>query len=187
MRTTVMQTLTTGVCEGVGQVFKIAAYQRKQVGVDNGGSGALVLAVFGQDVAAERDGEMGTGAAQDLGGAAFVLGIAKAVEETDCQTLGRGGGDFGGGEGQGILVQGGEDISVNVEPLHRPEAKIGLNERVRPLLVEGVEMWSILAADFDNINEAGGGQQCGTCAAAFKQRVGGDGRPMHELGVSGSV
>ena len=48
-------------------------------------------------------------------------------------------------------------------------------------------MRPVLAADFDNIDEAGGGQQGGTCAAAFKQSVGGDGRTVHELGVNGSV
>ena len=113
----VLRARATGVCEGVGQVFKVAADEREQVGVDYGGGGALILAVFGQYVAAERDCEVGTGVAQDVGGAAFMLGIAEAVEKTDGETLGGGCGDLGGCAGEGILVERGEDAAVYVKPL----------------------------------------------------------------------
>ena len=51
-------------------------------------------------------------------------------------------------------------------------------------LVQCVEVRSILAANLDDIDETGCGQQGGTRAAAFQQGVCGDGGAVHEFDVS---
>ena len=120
--------LATGVGQGVGKMFQVAAYEREQVGVDDGRGGALILAVFGQNVAAERDGKVRTGAAQDLLGAAFMLRISKAVKKADSKTLGCGGGDLRCCADECLLVKGSEDIAVNIQSLDRLETQSGRDQ-----------------------------------------------------------
>ena len=48
-------------------------------------------------------------------------------------------------------------------------------------------MGAVLAADLDDVDETGGGEQGGAGATALEQGVGGDGRAVHEFGISGRV
>ena len=170
--------------KGIGQVFQVAAHQRQQVGVDDGRGGALILAIFGQNVAAERDGQTRAGAAQNLGGAPFMLRIAKTVEKADGQALRRGRGDLRRGAREGLLVQGRQDVAGGVEAFHGRESQVSRGQWMWTPLVQGVEMGPVLAANFDDIDETGGGQQGRARAAPLQQRVGGDGRAMHQFNVN---
>ena len=167
------------------EALEVASHERKEVGVDDGGGGALILPVLGEDVAAEGDGELGEGTAQDIGGQLFMAGIAETVEEADGEALRCGRGQLLGGACEGGLVEGGQYIAIFIQPFDGFEAQVGGCQGIGADLVEIVEMGPVLAADLDDVDETGGGEQGGAGAAALEQGVGGDSCAVHELGVSG--
>ena len=86
-----------------------------------------------------------------------------------------------------VLVQGCQHIALGIQPFLGLIAQVRRRQRIGADLVEIVEMGAVLAADLDDIDEAGCGEQGGTRAAPLQQGVGGDGRSVHKLGVRGRV
>src|SRR5690606_26260814 len=71
------------VAQMVLQAFQIAFYARPDEGVERSGRGALVFAVFAQNLVRQRDEEVWTRLAQDFAHTALMRGVRIGVEEAD--------------------------------------------------------------------------------------------------------
>ncbi len=78
--------------------------------------------------------------------------------------------------------------AVGVHPLLHAEAQRAFDEKAARRGREVIQLRTILAADFEQILEPGGGDESGARALAFQQRVGGDGGSVdHVHGRVGQV
>ena len=66
---------------------EVAGHQRQDVGVGDGGRGALVFADFAADLGGEGDRQVGQRGGDDVAGAFLVRGVDVGVEEADRQRL----------------------------------------------------------------------------------------------------
>ena len=152
-------------------------------GVQGRGQGALVLADFGQDIDGGGDGEAGQFGAEDFGDAPFMAGVGEGVEEADGDGLHVHGADAGGGVVDAGFVERGEDGAAgsdalgDFEDVARRDGALGFDPGVE---VGGAR--DVLAADFEDVAEAGGGDEGGAGALGFEDQVGRDGGAVEHAG-----
>ena len=158
--------------ERFADLFDIAAQDRAEIGVDDGGVAAADQLHQGRGAVAGGDlGEAHVG--RDLGGAVLVRGGLVAVHEGDGD-----GADAvivglleGGADGR--FVEGFEDLARGVEAFGDFDA--ALEEHFGELDIEVEDARAILVADAEKVAEALGDQQQRAVALAFEEGVGGDG------------
>ena len=114
--------LPLAACQPRLQRVQVARHQRRDVGVEDGGRGALELAEFRQDLGGEGDAQAAClGQAPD---GLLVGRVGEGEEQADRQRLGPGGDDpveHGGDLG---LVQRRQDLAVRRHPLRHLEAQL---------------------------------------------------------------
>jgi|GEM_PF-5661295 len=157
----------------------VAAQQRGQVGVDDGGVAAGHQLDQRTDPVADRDvGEAGR--RRQRGGPLLVPGITVAVQQDD-----RHRGDALAPKAPEIplqprFVEGLDDGAVGGDPLPRLD-HAGI-QHLRQDDAAGEDLGPVLIADLQRVAEALGDHQQGRLAAAFEQGVGGDGGAHPHLG-----
>ncbi len=117
----------------------------------------------------------------DGAGACFVFGADEAVEKAH-----RDGGDAGraqgaGGFTHGVFVERGFDAAVVAHTLGHFEAEVARDEHRRFVGLQVVEVRPLLAADLEQVAEAGGGDEAGADTAMLDQGVGGNGGAVAEI------
>ena len=164
---------TTGLERG-----EVAIHQRTHVGVDGGGGGALILAELGRDFVRRADVAEPR---QRLGHGALIGGIAIGVQEADGHALHALGLERGPQTPQLRRRRAPLDFAIEKRAFVDTEVQLRRNDgRVRPGR-EIVEFAPVLAANQEQVLEAGRGDQRRADALALEQRVGGDGGAMHHL------
>ena len=109
----------------------VALDRRPDVGVDDGGRGALVLELLGEHV--DREGDEGTGEhlPEDLAGPPFVGGVREGVEVADRDRLDPGGPGALRRRPHSRLVERMEHLAARPRPLPDLEAELARHERRR--------------------------------------------------------
>ena len=82
--------------------------------------------------------------------------------------------------GEVVGGQGRRERTVEESPASRTEAQFAIDQRRGTLRCESIEVAAILAADFNQVLEAGVGEKCDTRAFFLKQGVGRDGRTISD-------
>jgi hypothetical protein len=118
------------VGEAVLHPVQVGAGDRADVGVDQGGDEALVLADRLGDLAGDGHEDAGGALVDDLAGAALVGVVADRPEEGDRDRLHPGGDERVGGRGDGGLVEGDDDVAVGVDPLGDAEGALDRHQRL---------------------------------------------------------
>src|ERR1700733_670532 len=108
-------------------------------------------------------------------------GVLVGVQEADGDGASSGAGEFGGEALQGRSGGRAEHGAIEEHAFVETEAEGSVDQGMAGGGGEVVELGSILAADFEEVFEAGGGNEGGTSAFALQQDVGGDGRAMNDL------
>ena len=170
---------------GGGPLFEageIASHGGGDIGVDKGGGAAFDFAEFGQNLGGERDLKafgLQRGAQDPL-----MFRSYKAEEKEN-------GHGFDAVFTQGLKdvrkrgeIERGENGAVGGDAFGEFEAEVTGDEAGGAAGKEVVETGAVLAADLEDIPEAGGGDDRGFGAFAFEQRVGGHGGAVEE-GVRG--
>jgi hypothetical protein len=138
-----------------------------QVGVRDGGHGALVLAVLGGHRARAHDGP----AFERGGQGRLVLRVAVGVEQADGYRIQAGG-------QRGAHAQRGHLFPRCVEAAGYLEAEMAGHQRFGTICPQVVERWSGLPGDLDDVALAFGADQGHSSARALQQGVGSNGRAV---------
>ena len=175
--------------QGVGQAelaelriegAEIARHLGRDVGVDHGGRAALVLAHGRHDLARQRDPFPGPAFGELRAHRVLVRAVEKAVEQADGDRFDAFVGEHPGGGVDVLGGQRGQLLAVGADPPAHRQAQVarrqdrGKRRAVIPLVVADA------AADFQRIAKAFGRQHADLGALLLQDRVGGDGRAVHE-------
>ena len=155
--------------------------RRADVGVDDGGGGALVLELLGKHVHRERDEGAGEQLAQNLPRAPLVVGIGEGVEVADRDRPDAGVPDAFGRRAHSRLVEGEEDFAPRPDPLADLEAELAGDERRRALVEGLIEVRHPHPAELEHVAEPAGGEQRGRGALALEDRIGRDRAAVQQL------
>ena len=159
------------VPRAVGQRGEVGGEQGGDRGVELGGGRALVLAERADDGVGEAHVHAGEARGERLAQRLLVLGVPVGVQEADRDRLRVVRGDLLRDAG-GILER--PQRAAGRHPLGRADAALGRDERRRVGGAEPVEVGARLAAELDDVLEAGGGDEDGARRLALEQRVRGD-------------
>ena len=170
--------------ELVADAFEIAAHMRFDEGVDEGRHRALILAVFRQHVAGERDGCVRVFRGDDLGHAALVRRIGVGMQQTDTDRLDallakeprRG--------ARASFVERAQLAAEEIEPAadlaHVAQRHDAL--RLHPEIRIAVALGHRLAGDFQDVAEAFGDDEAEPGDLSLQQRIGCDRRAVRKPG-----
>jgi hypothetical protein len=161
------------------ELLEIAVQKRRQVGVDHGRGGALVLAKHGQHLVRGRNVDLRQALGDRPGGRLLVARVRVRMQEADRHRLGAGTRDALDDRRERPLVER-DDDPVRPDPLPDPKTQLGRDERCGPRAAGTVELRTCLAPDLDHVGESLGGEQSRARAALGEQRVGGDGHAVRE-------
>ena len=158
---------------------QVVRQQRREGRVELGGGGALELAEGADRLVRERHVDAGERPGEGVAQGPLVLGVAVAVQQADRDRL---------------RLQRAQRVQHLGDPvagqrLERPvgghalgsaDAPLGRDQRGRAGGAEAVEVPAGLAAQLDEVLEAGRGDERGARAPALQERVGGDRRAVGE-------
>ena len=162
---------------GRGEPPQVAAEQGRQVGVDDGGRAALVLAKLRQHLVRDRDVEARELGAQALGDRALVSGVEVGEQQADGHRLGLAGPREGRHPIQ-LSLRERRDHALGACALPGGEAELVGHQRGRLRRAEPVEVGAVLASDLEQVGEALGGDQGRARAALLEQGVGAHGHAV---------
>ena len=160
----------------------VRGHQRPHVGVDDGGRGALVLALLAQDLARERDVHLRQLLGEDRAEAPLVLGVEVGVEEADGHGLDARAAQAGGELAALVLVELADDGAVGGDALVQLEAEVALDERRRLAPEEVVHVRDPQPAQLEHVAEAGGRDERRRAAAPLEHGVRRHRRAVDDLG-----
>ena len=155
--------------------------RRSDVGVDDGGGGALVLELLGQDVHRERDEGTGKHLMEDLAGALLVGGVGIRVQIADRDRFDARGPDPLRRGAHVRFVEGTQHLAARSGALVDLESMLPRHQRRRPLVQRLVEVRHPHPPELQHVAEPAGGEQCGGRALAFEDRVGRDRAAVQQL------
>src|SRR5690606_20216444 len=163
--------LETGGPQLAVQLLQVALDQRLDVGVDDGGAGALVLPVLAAQLMREGHGNAGTDLLQHLAHGDLVGGVHVAVQEAD-------GHRFDGFlldalrhlPGR-LVVERLEHLALEVHPLGNLEAQVAGHQRLRLAVLEVVHDIPGRAPEDEHVAEPFGGDDGHPGARPRQQRV----------------
>ena len=142
--------------------------------------GALELADLGHDLARDRDAQLRGRGAHGLGGALLVAGVREAVQERDRDRLDARAGELARQPRDVLDVDLLLDRPVGERALRHVEAQVARHERPRQIDVEVVDLVAALACDLDRVAVTVGREQRRARALALDDRVGDEGRAVHD-------
>ena len=160
---------------------EIAADDRLEVGVDHRGRGALVLLHLGQDVEADRGGQVGRQSPDDLLEQPLVRRVGVGVEQADGDRLDA---LVEQAAHRALGVSGLQrlaDVSSGVDPLVHRDPQMARHQDRRLLPGHVVEPRHPKRADLEHVAEALGRDQAGARALALEDRVRGHGGAVADL------
>ena len=164
---------------GLGEPPQVAAEQGRQVGVDDGGRAALVLAKLRQHLVRGRDVEARELGAQALGDRALVRGVEVGEQQADGHRLGVAGPREGRHPIQ-LSLRERLDHALGAGALPGREAELVGHQRGRLRRAEPIEVGAVLASDLEQVGEALGGDQGRARAALLEQGIGAHGHAVGE-------
>ena len=167
--------------EPAADVLDVALHQRPHVGVDGGGGAALVFLLLSQDLARERDREVGQLGAEDLSHTLLVLGASVCVEQADRDGLDAQLAQSLRELPDLVVPQRPEHLPAGAHPLVHLEAQLALDERRRLRPEEVVQVRHAHAAQLEHVAEPSGRQERRPGAAALEDGVRRDGGAVHDL------
>jgi hypothetical protein len=154
----------------VGEMAQVCRDAGREIRVGRGRGEAFVLAELGQDVAGERDVDVGQGLAHRVGDGALVLGMAEGEQQAHRDRLHVGVAQARHGPLHAGRIQR-LDLAVGAHPLGNREPQLPGDEGRRPVLRQVVERGAVLAGDLEHVAKALGRDERGARAAALEQRV----------------
>ena len=116
----------------------------------------------------------------DGGGAALVIGVGVGVQEADRHRLDPFPGQLHAGLADRPLVQLLQHLAARVQALPHLEPQAPLDQGLRQLEEQVVDVVASLAADLQGVPEAGGRQQAGARSLALDQGVGDQGGSVNQ-------
>jgi hypothetical protein len=161
---------------------EIASRQRLDVGVQDSGRGALVLADLGKHLVRRRHGDTGQRSPHHLGGASLIRGVAVGVEETDGHRL-----DACCPQALDRSLHAGrihrlQDLARGIRPLADAEAQAAAHDGLGHAHLQVVEVVSVLAPDLQHVLEPRGGEERRARARELDDRVGDERGAVHDVG-----
>ena len=167
-----------GPTELAVEFVEIAAGEGFDVGIDHGGTGPFVLAVLPQEPVGQGDRNLRADGAQNPLHRQFMLRIGVAVKETD----GDGGDPRRPQAGRHVLrlklVEGRVGVALEGHPLVDLEDAMTGHQRRRFTVLEVVHRLPVGPAEFIHIPESEGRYDRHARAAARRQGVDAQGRPV---------
>ena len=159
---------------GVAERLEVPRDHRPEVGVDRRRRGPLVLAELGRDLVRGDDVRAGQPPPQLLGHRPLVRGVAEREEQADRDRLARSSSSGSESSSSGSSTPSGPIRSRT--PWQRSSGTSGSG----CACAEPVEMRAVLAAQVQQVLEAGGRDERRARALALEQRVRRDRRPVRE-------
>ena len=166
---------------GLGEAAQVAAEQGGEVGVDDGGRAALVLAEGGQHLV--RGGDVDVRAAPRAGASAIAPLVARVEvgeEQADRDGLGSAARELARPAGRPPPSASASITPSGADPLGGLEAQLVGDQGLRLGRAGAVEARAVLAADLEQVGEPPGRDQRGARAALLEQGVGAHGHPVGE-------
>ena len=160
---------------------QIGLHPRSHEGVERGGRGALVFAVFAHDLVRQGDEERGRRLAQDLADAPLMRRIGIGMQEADRDGFDLQRFERGDEAAQLALVERDQDVALRVHALGELEGEIARDQRFRPVEEKVESLNSVAAADRICIPEAARGDERGARAFLLQHGVDRDGRAVQHL------
>ena len=157
-------------------------HQRPHVGVDDGGRGALVLALLAQDLARERDVHLGQLLGEDRAEAPLVLGVEVGVQEADGDGVTPVARRRAASARLSSSSSCADDGAVRGDALVQLEAEVALDERRRLAPEEVVHVRDPQPAQLEHVAEAGGRDERRRAAAPLEHGVRRHRRAVDDLG-----
>jgi hypothetical protein len=174
--------------EGAGEVFarqgtvqlaEIAADDRLQIGIQRSGGGALELADFRQDLRGTGDMRVRPEGACRRQRRALVRGIGIGVDENDGQRFGARFAQCLCGRAYLVRLDRRAYGAVGQGALGHFQTQVPIDHR-NEIAPQAPGLPPVPPAHFQNIAEPGRGDQANTRTLAFEQRIGADGRAVHD-------
>ncbi len=164
------------------ETAQIALHARAHEGVQRGGGGALVFAVFAHDLVRQRHEQIGRGRADQLADAPLVLRIGVSVQEAHGHRF-----DAQRREGRDqlahlILVERRQHRALGVDALGDFEGQLARNQRLRPVKEQVERLDPVAASDRIDVAKAARRDQGGAGALTFQHGVDRDRRSVQHLG-----
>ena len=163
------------------QGLNIALHDRKHVGVDHRGGGALVLPDLPQDSAGKAERQVGMFSPDQAGQSFLVLRIGVGVDQADGQRLDAGGADLVDHLLGLPAIQGMNDRAPRVHPFGDFPAQAPRDQVGRLVPVPVVELGHSDAPQLQHVPKPLGGNQGGAGSAALQQGVGGHRGPVDDF------
>ena len=167
------------LARGLGQALEVAVEQRREIGVDDRGRAALVLAELGQHLVRGRDVHVGHRLAQPLGDRPLVGRVEIGEQQADGDRLGSDLARLGHDPVELGLLQR-LDHPLGAEPLAGLDPRRGVDQRLGLGSAQVVELRPVLARDLEQVGEPAGRDQRRPGPAALEQRVRAHGHPVGE-------
>ncbi len=155
------------------QIFQMRRHPRCDVRIHDRGREALVFAILGENPM--RDRERPSQQRKRSCDCLLARRIRVRVKQADGKCLGATAGREPANSRELGAAQRLDDAAVEQRALGDAEAHRALDQRFRPRGRESVQVVAVLAANLDQVFEAGVGEQCDARAFFFKQRVSRDG------------
>jgi hypothetical protein len=145
----------SGPAGGRGERFQVAAEERREVGVDDRGRAALVLAKLRQHLRGGGDMHARELVAEARGDRPLVGGLEVGEEEADRHRLGA---ELAHRSHDSLDLVGAErlDHARRPDPLRDADPRLGRDERRRRGPAEVVEARAVLARDLEQVGEPAG-------------------------------
>ena len=172
--------LEAGVAKPGVEIFQIRHQPRRDIGIDDGRRHTLVFAGDRRDLGRHRIPQGGRRLAHDLGHAALVRRLQIAVQKTNRDTFDVILGEPGDRVADGGFVERRMLRAVTVDALanRQPEVARHQDRRIGRAVVPRIDPDA--AADLERVAEPLGTQQPDHGAGPLQQRIGGDGRSVHQ-------
>ena len=157
--------------------FDVARHQRRDVGVDHGGSRPFVLAILGKNLAGQR--HVQAGCSQRLADKPLVDGVGVAMQQANRHRI-----DISERVSQACERAGRERLqhgAIVEHPLVQAELLAFGDQAAARRWCPVVQVGTILPSELQQVLEAASGDEGRARARALQQGVGGHRGAMHEL------
>ena len=158
--------------DGCLEPAHVAAGDRLQEGIEHGGGEPLVFAELGLHLAGERDVDAGQRRPQRLTHAPLVLRIEEREKKAHGHALGSARLHVGDGAGHVGIVERPDHLARRSDALGDLEAVLARHQRLGMVGLQIVDLGSRLAADLQQVLEAGRSDERNLASAPLDQRVG---------------
>ena len=154
---------------------EIGLHARADEGVERGGRGALVFAVFADDLVGQRHEQLGIGRPENFADAALVHWIGVAVQEAHRDSFDVVRGDRFYQRLHLRLIERFQHHALGVHAFGDLEGQLARDQRLRAVKEQIERLDPVAAADGVGVAEAARRDQRGTRALALQHGVDGDG------------